>query len=216
MEFDDRSSSIEDSTSIWERDAFFGVQIRQQNHIDVQGLFARTERVLQLPNVDRDPIGRWGFSRVTLIGDAVVSGGIAVINPPTDVARLFPADARPVLFVTSQVGLILYMFCVGLEFRVDLVESHQRKAVFLREAIRGLPNVRVLAQRAEDVSEQYDWVVSRAVRPRDVISQGLAPNSALLVSAGDADSAQVIPVPHSDQRVVAMFHVELQSGFGGT
>src|SRR6185436_15931259 len=35
------------------------------------------------------------------------------------------------------------------ECRVDLVESHQRKAVFLREAIRGLPNVHVLAQRAE-------------------------------------------------------------------
>jgi 2-polyprenyl-6-methoxyphenol hydroxylase-like FAD-dependent oxidoreductase len=38
--------------------------------LDVHGLFARTERVLQLPNVDRDPIPRWSFGRVTLIGDA--------------------------------------------------------------------------------------------------------------------------------------------------
>ena len=38
--------------------------------LDVQALFARTDRVLQLPNVDRDPIPRWSFSRVTLIGDA--------------------------------------------------------------------------------------------------------------------------------------------------
>ena len=40
--------------------------------LDVHGLFAGTpsERVLQLPNVDRDPIPRWSFSRVTLIGDA--------------------------------------------------------------------------------------------------------------------------------------------------
>jgi 5-methylphenazine-1-carboxylate 1-monooxygenase len=38
--------------------------------LDVQGLFAATQRVLQLPNVDRDPIPRWSFSRVTLIGDA--------------------------------------------------------------------------------------------------------------------------------------------------
>jgi 2-polyprenyl-6-methoxyphenol hydroxylase-like FAD-dependent oxidoreductase len=38
--------------------------------LDVRGLIARTERVLQLPNVDRDPIPRWSFSRVTLIGDA--------------------------------------------------------------------------------------------------------------------------------------------------
>jgi 5-methylphenazine-1-carboxylate 1-monooxygenase len=40
--------------------------------LDVQGLFAATpaEHVLQLPNVDRDPIPRWSFGRVTLIGDA--------------------------------------------------------------------------------------------------------------------------------------------------
>jgi hypothetical protein len=38
--------------------------------LDIRGLFARTERVLQLPNVDRDPIPRWSFGRVTLIGDA--------------------------------------------------------------------------------------------------------------------------------------------------
>jgi 2-polyprenyl-6-methoxyphenol hydroxylase-like FAD-dependent oxidoreductase len=38
--------------------------------LDVHGLLARTERVYQLPNVDRDPIPRWSFGRVTLIGDA--------------------------------------------------------------------------------------------------------------------------------------------------
>src|SRR5262245_30272781 len=38
--------------------------------LDVRELFARTARVLQLPNVDRDPIQRWSFGRVTLIGDA--------------------------------------------------------------------------------------------------------------------------------------------------
>jgi 2-polyprenyl-6-methoxyphenol hydroxylase-like FAD-dependent oxidoreductase len=40
--------------------------------LDVHGLFAATDpaRVLQLPNMDRDPIPRWSFGRVTLIGDA--------------------------------------------------------------------------------------------------------------------------------------------------
>ena len=40
--------------------------------LDLHGLFASTpaEHVLQLPNVDRDPIPRWSFGRVTLIGDA--------------------------------------------------------------------------------------------------------------------------------------------------
>jgi 16S rRNA (guanine527-N7)-methyltransferase len=51
---------------------------------------------------------------------------------------------------------------------VSLIESHQRKAVFLREASRTLPNVRVLAKRAEDVNEQFDWAISRAVRYEDL------------------------------------------------
>ena len=51
---------------------------------------------------------------------------------------------------------------------VTLIESHQRKAVFLREACRKLPNVRVLARRAEDVDEQFDWAISRAVSYKDL------------------------------------------------
>ena len=56
-------------------------------------------------------------------------------------ARLFPADARPVLFVTSQVGLILYMFCVGLEFRVDLVSRYRRRALTVSAAGIAVPFV---------------------------------------------------------------------------
>jgi 16S rRNA (guanine527-N7)-methyltransferase len=51
---------------------------------------------------------------------------------------------------------------------VVLIESHQRKSAFLKEATRDLPNVRVLAKRAEDVPERLDWVVSRAVRYSDI------------------------------------------------
>ena len=68
----------------------------------------------------------------------------------------------------------------------DLVESHQRKAVFLKEASRGLGNVRVVAKRAESVVERYDWVISRAVRPADVVKLDLAPCVALLVGEQDA------------------------------
>jgi 16S rRNA (guanine527-N7)-methyltransferase len=65
---------------------------------------------------------------------------------------------------------------------VTLIESHQRKAVFLREASRGLPNVRVLAKRAEDVKDGFDWVISRAVSYKDLASflKKLAPNVDLL------------------------------------
>lgn len=53
---------------------------------------------------------------------------------------------------------------------VTLVESHQRKAVFLREATRHLRNISVLSLRAEEVSGDFDWLVCRAVNPDDVLT----------------------------------------------
>jgi 16S rRNA (guanine527-N7)-methyltransferase len=55
------------------------------------------------------------------------------------------------------------------ECSVTLIESHQRKAAFLREAARELTNVRVIGGRAEDVSECFDWVISRAVKYSDIL-----------------------------------------------
>ncbi|MGD0359495.1 MAG: 16S rRNA (guanine(527)-N(7))-methyltransferase RsmG [Bryobacteraceae bacterium] len=49
-----------------------------------------------------------------------------------------------------------------------LIESHQRKAAFLKEAARSIANVRVAAKRAADVRESFDWVVSRAVRYSEI------------------------------------------------
>ncbi len=72
------------------------------------------------------------------------------------------------------------------ECAVDLVESHRRKAVFLREAARKLTNVRVLAQRAEAVIDSYDWTISRAVRPDYVLKLNLAPHVAVLGVEGDS------------------------------
>ena len=69
---------------------------------------------------------------------------------------------------------------------VDLVESHQRKEVFLREAARELTNVRVVAQRAESLTDSYDWTISRAVRPEDVLQLDLAPQVAVLGSDGES------------------------------
>jgi 16S rRNA (guanine527-N7)-methyltransferase len=51
---------------------------------------------------------------------------------------------------------------------VALVESHQRKAVFLREASRKVGNVRVIAKRAEEVGEEFDHLISRAVSYEDL------------------------------------------------
>ena len=43
-------------------------------------------------------------------------------------AALFPTSSMPTLYVLSQVGLALYMFCVGLEFRADQLMVHGKRA----------------------------------------------------------------------------------------
>jgi 16S rRNA (guanine527-N7)-methyltransferase len=50
------------------------------------------------------------------------------------------------------------------ECHVTLVESHQRKSVFLREAARDLTNIAVSADRIEGVKQTFDWAISRAVK----------------------------------------------------
>jgi 16S rRNA (guanine527-N7)-methyltransferase len=93
------------------------------------------------------------------------------------------------------------------ECQVVLIESHQRKAVFLREASQGLRNVRVIASRAEQVQETFDWLVSRAVSPKEVLSLKLAGNIALLVGTEDADALigwKIIPIPWGRNRVAAL------------
>ena len=94
------------------------------------------------------------------------------------------------------------------ECSVDLIESDRRKAVFLREACVA-PNVRVLSERAESLKLNYDWAISRAVRPREVIDASLASNVAMLLNEKDAaDASCRIPVPWTPDHFVALFHVE--------
>lgn len=42
---------------------------------------------------------------------------------------LFPDTGRPVLFAIAQLGLTLYMFTIGLEFRTDMLREHWKKAM---------------------------------------------------------------------------------------
>jgi 16S rRNA (guanine527-N7)-methyltransferase len=98
------------------------------------------------------------------------------------------------------------------EWRVTLVESSQRKAVFLRESGRPLRNVAVLAQRMESVSGHADWVVTRAVDPTEVLATvpRLAPNIGLMIGEDDfsmirGDSriawAEPVRLPWGDRRL---------------
>jgi 16S rRNA (guanine527-N7)-methyltransferase len=80
--------------------------------------------------------------------------------------------------------------------QVTLIESHQRKAVFLKEASRHVPNISVLSKRAGAVDQRFDWVISRAVRIDDVLGSNLARNYAVL-SGADSDG---IPLPWGRNR----------------
>lgn len=94
------------------------------------------------------------------------------------------------------------------ECTVTLVESHQRKGVFLREASRNLANVNVVTDRAENLKVRYDWLVSRAVSPDDVLKLKLANNLALLVGGDEVPGfEQPKPIPWGDGRFLT-FHVE--------
>ena len=96
-------------------------------------------------------------------------------------------------------------FPVGVlrpECTVSLIESHKRKAVFLKEASRDIPNIRVLAQRSEEVGGSFDWVISRAVSWEDLqkFAARLAPNLALLCSSAPATAKRIIPIPWTVSR----------------
>jgi 16S rRNA (guanine(527)-N(7))-methyltransferase RsmG len=91
------------------------------------------------------------------------------------------------------------------EFQVALIESHQRKAVFLREAVRDIHSTRVLSIRAEEVQEQFDWVVSRAVSPKEVLAAHLSPNYGLLVAARDTPvGSRILRSPWGQDRILAV------------
>ena len=98
------------------------------------------------------------------------------------------------------------------ECSIELVESHHRKAVFLREASRRLPNVKVISARAESLTGDWAWTISRAVRPKDALRFGLSCRHALLMTrtelAGLPEPVSIVPVPWGRDRIAALFHVE--------
>jgi len=91
---------------------------------------------------------------------------------------------------------------------VVLIESHQRKAVFLKEACRSLTNVQVMNRRAEEVEERFDHVISRAVSYDDLVRplKKLAGSADLLTGAEDPPTRMgfawrdPIPLPWGKQR----------------
>jgi 16S rRNA (guanine527-N7)-methyltransferase len=91
---------------------------------------------------------------------------------------------------------------------VCLIEAHQRKAVFLKEVARELPNFTVKGKRAQDVTERFDWAVSRAVSWRDIRELDLAPKLALI---GTDAPGEFIHLPWAHQRKVVIVSRETKT-----
>jgi 16S rRNA (guanine527-N7)-methyltransferase len=98
------------------------------------------------------------------------------------------------------------------DWQLTLVESNQRKAVFLRESSRYLLNISVLAQRMESVLARGDWIVARAVDPLKILFQvpRLAPNVGLLLGEDDLSAiksteriawSEPIRLPWGDRKI---------------
>src|SRR5436305_10736422 len=83
----------------------------------------------------------WAFARlrqplvvVEMVAGFLLGPSLFGALAPSVQARLFPAPSLHALYVLSQVGLVLYMFSVGLEFRLDLVTLYRRRALAVSAA----------------------------------------------------------------------------------
>jgi len=120
------------------------------------------------------------------------------------VSTVLPSKSLKICDLGSGAGFPgIPLAVVRPDVEVVLIESDQRKAVFLREATRDLKNVRVLAARYQECKMEFDWVVSRAVALGDLSAARLAPNLALLVSAAGAPpGTEVVKLPWGRDRVL--------------
>jgi len=130
---------------------------------------------------------------------------------------LIPPEATTLLDVGSGAGfpgIPIAVMRPGL--KVTLAESNHRKAVFLQEAVRDMPDVNVVARRAEELEGDWHWVVSRAVRPQEVckIALKVGQGVGLLMGAADTEAlpmavawASPVFLPWGDRRVAILGRV---------
>lgn len=128
-------------------------------------------------------------------------------------AHLPAEEAVSVLDLGSGAGFPgIPMAVLKPSWNVILVESNQKKAVFLRESARNLRNVSVRAERIENLAAGADWLVARAVNPTEVLSAvpRLAPNVGLMLGEDDFSSirtdsrvawADPLRLPWGDRRI---------------
>ena len=117
-------------------------------------------------------------------------------------------DSASIVDIGSGAGFPGFVVAVAKpSCSVTLVESHQRKAVFLREASRKFPNLKVQSVRAEALTSGFDWMISRAVSYQDLgaVIPKIAPRLALLSGSEEPPAAwpytwTVFPLPNANHR----------------
>ena len=125
-------------------------------------------------------------------------------------AKHLPQGSLKIADVGSGAGFPGFPVAVARpECEVALIESHQRKCVFLRDVSRETKNVRVLAKRAEDVAregERFDFAISRAVKYADIrdVLPMLAPRFALLTGDIDIPNTQRLRLPWGERRYLVI------------
>lgn len=128
---------------------------------------------------------RLNLTRVVDLGEAVDRHyGESLV-----LASRLPEWVETVVDIGSGAGFPGFPVAVARpQVKVALVESDQRKAAFLRECRDLAGNLEVLAVRGESLQRGFDAVVSRAVKPQDVLKVGSKVGKwvGLLVSEEDA------------------------------
>jgi Kef-type K+ transport system membrane component KefB len=64
-----------------------------------------------------------------MIAGVILGPSLLGAFAPTVQQYLFPVESKPLLYAVAQLGIALYMFLVGLEFRSDDFRSHAKSAV---------------------------------------------------------------------------------------
>jgi Kef-type K+ transport system membrane component KefB len=77
-----------------------------------------------------------GQSRVVseMIAGVLMGPSLLGLIFPEFSAYLFPAESKPILFSVAQIGLVLYMFLIGVEFNIDLIKNRFKSALSISAA----------------------------------------------------------------------------------
>ncbi|MFL2844807.1 MAG: 16S rRNA (guanine(527)-N(7))-methyltransferase RsmG [Candidatus Puniceispirillaceae bacterium] len=133
--------------------------------------------------------------------------------------RFFPSNTKKILDVGSGAGFPGLVLAIMGDVQVDLVESDQRKAIFLSTVIRSLGlSSKVYNQRIESLPNLYpDVVTARAVAPvsklMKLIENQISPDTVCLLLKGASVEDELTDL-QSYSTMVPSYHPSLSGSNG--